>query len=507
MGNHFMNAYYNIYSYFPTLSGSTTDVQIVGNNFSETGYGILAESSETWVTGIHTSSHFLISNNVFTRLESAIAFYSSGYSTSSWSNNFTISSNHFLHTSARLRYSVNTAIINNTFDRAELRINGSNPGALVSGNKFLNWSGLAFDEPAYGITIEKNVFSYWGIQLWGYTHSWIPSNIITPDNTVMGKPIYFFHDTSYVNVTGIPIGQLIIVNVLSVNISKVSIGSTCAAIFLANVKDAVIQRSNITENQIGIRLEDVEKTLIHHNNFINNVVHVSVTPTPSGITYYLAYPFGGNYWSNYNGSDIRSGVSQNLTSSDGFIDAPYIGQNVSDAYPLTLPYSNMLPLAIVHISPSSGDLGTLFQMDASASVDLEDPGNLLQVRWDFDGDGIWDTDWSTNKTIDHRYSAPGQYELHFQVKDTSGGIGNYTSSIVIGGGEIPQSILPIVVITVTGALSLLGLGYSLMKVRQSNLRKANLEGHQNAQNTFQRDPSGGSGLHVIKGSRGGGVKP
>jgi hypothetical protein len=37
MGNHFMNAYYNIYSYFPTLSGSTTDVQIVGNNFSETG--------------------------------------------------------------------------------------------------------------------------------------------------------------------------------------------------------------------------------------------------------------------------------------------------------------------------------------------------------------------------------------------------------------------------------------------------------------------------------------
>ena len=45
-----------------------------------------------------------------------------------------------------------------------------------------------------------------------------------------------------------------------------------------------------------------------------------------------------------------------------------------------------------------------FHFDASGSSDAETPASALEVRWDFDGDGIWDTPFSTVKTVDHDYS-------------------------------------------------------------------------------------------------------
>jgi hypothetical protein len=46
----------------------------------------------------------------------------------------------------------------------------------------------------------------------------------------------------------------------------------------------------------------------------------------------------------------------------------------------------------------------LFNFDASGSWDCEDAASALQVRWDFEDDGIWDTSWSTNKAVAKDYS-------------------------------------------------------------------------------------------------------
>jgi hypothetical protein len=51
------------------------------------------------------------------------------------------------------------------------------------------------------------------------------------------------------------------------------------------------------------------------------------------------YPSGGNYWSDYAGSDSFFGVYKNLTGSDGLGDTPYnIGVDNVDHYPLMSPY-------------------------------------------------------------------------------------------------------------------------------------------------------------------------
>jgi nitrous oxidase accessory protein NosD len=46
------------------------------------------------------------------------------------------------------------------------------------------------------------------------------------------------------------------------------------------------------------------------------------------------YPSGGNYWSDYNGTDFYSGIYQNATGSDGIGDTPYtMNANNQDRFP------------------------------------------------------------------------------------------------------------------------------------------------------------------------------
>jgi len=51
------------------------------------------------------------------------------------------------------------------------------------------------------------------------------------------------------------------------------------------------------------------------------------------------YPSGGNYWSDYNGTDMYGGSYQNETGSDGIGDTPYvINEKNRDNYPLMNPW-------------------------------------------------------------------------------------------------------------------------------------------------------------------------
>ena len=58
----------------------------------------------------------------------------------------------------------------------------------------------------------------------------------------------------------------------------------------------------------------------------------------------------------------------------------------------------------------------IVHFDASQSLDYED-GHYLKCRWDFDGDGIFDTNWLTEDTISHQYADYGTYKVKLNVKD------------------------------------------------------------------------------------------
>ncbi len=81
--------------------------------------------------------------------------------------------------------------------------------------------------------------------------------------------------------------------------------------------------------------------LIFHNNMINDTFPAAHAP---GINIWNnAYPSGGNYWSDYNGTDLYSGPYQNETGSDGIGDTPYTIDTINiDWYPLVKPYGFVL---------------------------------------------------------------------------------------------------------------------------------------------------------------------
>ena len=78
------------------------------------------------------------------------------------------------------------------------------------------------------------------------------------------------------------------------------------------------------------------------------------------------------------------------------------------------------PTASFKISPSSGTKNTTFTFDASNSADNEDTPEKLQVQWDWNNNGYWDTNWTTNKTATQKFSSGGVHRIALKVKETDG---------------------------------------------------------------------------------------
>ena len=70
---------------------------------------------------------------------------------------------------------------------------------------------------------------------------------------------------------------------------------------------------------------------------------------------------------------------------------------------------NTAPTAGFTVNPSVGEIETVFSFDASISSDAEQAAEELEVRWDWENDGSYDTDYSTTKTADHQYNTGGLY--------------------------------------------------------------------------------------------------
>jgi parallel beta-helix repeat protein len=110
--------------------------------------------------------------------------------------------------------------------------------------------------------------------------------------------------------------------------------------------------NNLSKNKLesngihGISVGGSSFNLIFHNNIINNTYHAYDS---SGNNYWdNGYPFGGNYWSDYDGDDKYKGPNQDILGSDGIGDTPYfIDLYGRDNYPLMILWEDFLYLDII----------------------------------------------------------------------------------------------------------------------------------------------------------------
>jgi parallel beta-helix repeat protein len=168
--------------------------------------------------------------------------------------------------------------------------------------------------------------SVWaGVRLWVSTH-----NIFYQNNMVNSHDGMFFDTSSY--------------NIVSQN--NIS-ANKYSAIYLQGYGRYLYENNSFSSNYfignegVGMVFEGSSGNTVWHNNFESCPPQIDLCPdcgVQSRNTFDDGYPSGGNFWSDYNDTDLKTGPYQNVTESDGIGDTPHvIDANNIDHYPFVKP--------------------------------------------------------------------------------------------------------------------------------------------------------------------------
>ncbi len=109
--------------------------------------------------------------------------------------------------------------------------------------------------------------------------------------------------------------------------------------------------------------------------------------------------------------------------------------------PIWVYHANKKPTATFFAGCDHGNLTTNFYFDADGIHDMEDLRDQLRVRWDLDGDGNWDTDYSKERIIRHSYTQPGTYVVTLEVIDSGGLTDETWITVTVTDGTNPTDLI------------------------------------------------------------------
>ena len=94
------------------------------------------------------------------------------------------------------------------------------------------------------------------------------------------------------------------------------------------------------------------------------------------------------------------------------------------------------PVAFFNVFPKNGNTVTDFQFDASETI-IEGDDRELFYRWDWEGDGEWDIQFSKSPETSHKYSLKGTYHPVLEVKNSSGMSDSIKIELIVEQGNSP----------------------------------------------------------------------
>jgi uncharacterized protein (TIGR02145 family) len=97
-------------------------------------------------------------------------------------------------------------------------------------------------------------------------------------------------------------------------------------------------------------------------------------------------------------------------------------------------HKNQPPTASFVVSTLAGNIKTDFRFDGWWARDPESSPSEMRYRWDWDGNGTWDTDYLDTPALLHRYDAAGIFNTTMEVTDPGGLTSTFSKVISISSG-------------------------------------------------------------------------
>jgi len=259
-------------------------------------------------------------------------------------NNFTVqnSSTEWSNYGGVTLYITNHCIIENITSRNNdcgLLLISSNNNTILSSYMNSNYDGLKLSFYSSGNNISNCdiYFNTCGIHFLSHTEYNTVKNCNISNNTQLGVDLH---------------GGLIVYNVISnciLSYNGVAVGFPLEYYGCNNNK---IIYNKISNNScgIGIPLPDMGPPQVNNQIYNNQFMNNNLSAYDANTNFWdNGYPSGGNYWSDYNGTDDYYGSNQDIPGSDGIGDTPYTisGGDNQDLYPLMHPFEMYYILQII----------------------------------------------------------------------------------------------------------------------------------------------------------------
>lgn len=212
--------------------------------------------------------------------------------------------------------------------------------SMIAGNTIAYNGEYGIYSGAQYCTFTGNTIKYNGdngIHLRAARYSTLNSNTVT-FNSGYGIYLYvsLYQTIAYNIITNNDNGIYIRSGYCTISDNIVTANSDIG-IYLSYSAFNTIARSDLANNDYGVYSLGSHSNSLYHNNFIGNTYQVNSDSLIN--TWDNDYPSGGNYWSDYTGSDVKNGPNQDISGSDGIGDTPYIiNLDNQDNYPLMDPW-------------------------------------------------------------------------------------------------------------------------------------------------------------------------
>ncbi len=189
----------------------------------------------------------------------------------------------------------------------------------------------------------------------------------------------------------------------------------------------IYENTFYANNNYGLYIDTDSPTIygnrVYHNNFINNT---NQAYDNQHSIWNATYPEGGNYWSDYSGTDIFKGPNQDLQGQDGIGDIPYgiDGGSNQDMYPLMRPWNGTLPSdctppTVTGTNPINNSLNV--SISQQIVVSFSEFMNQSTFNYTSTPDpGGWIESWSSETPVLTLYHSHFEYNTTYTLNITGG---------------------------------------------------------------------------------------